>query len=44
MKRIENIKTRVESELEIIIKMIDSKHVEIISVKKKWNPLSNTSG
>ena len=35
MKRIEKIKFRVKSELEVTIKTIDSKHGEIFSVMKK---------
>ena len=35
MKRIEKIKNRVKSELEVTIKISDSKKVEIVSVMKK---------
>ena len=35
MKRIEKTKNRVKSELEVIIKAIDFKHVEIVSVMEK---------
>ena len=35
MKRIQKIKNRVKSKLKIIIKTVDSKHVEIVSAMKK---------
>ena len=35
MKRIEKIKNRVKSELEVTIKISDYKNVEVISVMKK---------